>query len=186
MRRFLLLLACLASTCGALAQTAPPSTQQEWRTQLARELPLLGHRNWILIVDAAYPLQIAPGIETIDAGSNSLAVLHAVLEEIERSNHLRPLVHLDAELPFLTEADAPGISAYRRQLDDMLTGLPVERRTHEQLLQMIAEAGSQFHVLVLKTHTPLPYSSVFLRLDCKYWPAEAEQRLRQRMAKAPH
>jgi hypothetical protein len=27
----------------------------------------------------------------------------------------------------------------------------------------------------------IPYSSVFIRLDCKYWSADAEKRLRARM-----
>jgi len=36
-------------------------------------------------------------------------------------------------------------------------------------------------VLVLKTTMTIPYSSVFIRLDCKYWSADAEKRLRARM-----
>ena len=27
----------------------------DWKNKLRRELPLLGHRNWIVIADAAYP-----------------------------------------------------------------------------------------------------------------------------------
>jgi hypothetical protein len=27
----------------------------------------------------------------------------------------------------------------------------------------------------------VPYSSVFIRLDCKYWSADAEERMRSRM-----
>jgi len=27
----------------------------------------------------------------------------------------------------------------------------------------------------------IPYTSVFIRLDCKYWSAEAEKRLRENM-----
>ena len=32
-----------------------------WQEKLEEQLPLLGHRNWILIVDSAYPLQNASG-----------------------------------------------------------------------------------------------------------------------------
>jgi hypothetical protein len=38
---------------AAAAETHTP----EWQTRLRQILPLLGHRNWIMIVDSAYPLQ---------------------------------------------------------------------------------------------------------------------------------
>jgi hypothetical protein len=34
---------------------------------------------------------------------------------------------------------------------------------------------------MIKTDLALPYTSAFLELDCGYWPAEAEQKLRQKM-----
>jgi hypothetical protein len=30
----------------------------------------------------------------------------------------------------------------------------------------------------------IPYTSVFIRLDCKYWSADQEKRLREKMAKS--
>jgi hypothetical protein len=39
--------------------------QAEWQTKLAQILPLMGHRNWIMIVDSAYPLQSSAGVETL-------------------------------------------------------------------------------------------------------------------------
>jgi hypothetical protein len=38
-------------------------------------------------------------------------------------------------------------------------------------------------VLVLKTRLTIPYTSVFIRLECGYWSADAEKRLRAAMAK---
>ena len=38
-----------------------------------------------------------------------------------------------------------------------------------------------FHVLVLKTNSTLPYSSVFINLKAKYWSDQAESRLRTKM-----
>jgi hypothetical protein len=52
------------------------------------------------------------------------------------------------------------------------------------MLSQIDEAGKQYRVLVLKTTMTIPYSSVFIRLDCKYWGAEDEKRLRAKMAAA--
>jgi hypothetical protein len=91
---------------------------------------------------------------------------------------------MDAELPFLTDEDAPGVTAYRKVLISQLKGLPVESLLHDRIIASVAEAASQFHVLVLKTNLAIPYTSVFVRLDCKYWSADAESRLRAKIAAA--
>ena len=36
---------------------------------------------------------------------------------------------------------------------------------------------------MLKSRIAIPYSSVFIRLNCKYWSDDAEKRMRARMAK---
>ncbi len=40
------------------------------------------------------------------------------------------------------------------------------------------------NVLILKTKSVIPYSSVFIRLNCKYWGDDAEERLRAKMPAA--
>ncbi len=149
-------------------------------------LPLLGHRNWILIVDSAYPLQISPGIETIETGEGIPQVTSYVVKVANRSIHVRPDVYMDAELPFVNEADAPEVSRYRSQIKTVLGDHVLVSLPHEQLLQKISEAGSTYKILVLKTNETIPYSSVFLRLDCKYWSDEAEARLREAMKRTAH
>jgi len=59
--------------------TAAAVAADTWKAKLQNELPLLGHRNWIVVVDSAYPLQTAPGIETICADQNQLEVVKDVL-----------------------------------------------------------------------------------------------------------
>ncbi|MGB8096790.1 MAG: hypothetical protein WCF17_06520, partial [Terracidiphilus sp.] len=147
-------------------------------------LPLLGHRNWILIVDSAYPSQVSPGVETIETGADQLEVTRFVLDAIDHSIHVRPDVLMDAELPFIPELDAPGVTAYRAAIGKLLAGIPVESLPHEQLIRRVDEAGQTMHVLVLKTTMTVPYSSVFVRLNCKYWSDDAEKRLRRRMSDA--
>ena len=49
---------------------------------------------------------------------------------------------------------------------------------HEEILERINGAAAKYEVLVLKTATTLPYTSVFLELDCGYWNESAEARLR--------
>jgi hypothetical protein len=155
-----------------------PAPRPSWRATLDERLPLLGHRNWIVVADAAYPWQASAGIETIDTGSDHVAVVRGVLEAIAGSRHVRPVVHLDAELPFVPEAHAPGIAICRKVLAAALGGLATVSLPHEEIIALLDEAGRTFRILLLKTTLALPYTSVFVRLDCGYWSAEAEEALR--------
>lgn len=153
----------------------------DWNKKLDEAMPLLGHRNWILVVDSAYPLQTAPGIETIETNAPQMDVLRAAFAAIEHSIQVRPVVFMDAELPYVSDADAPGASAYRTQVAELLRGFPLESMRHEKIISQIDEAGKTFHILVLKTTMTIPYTSVFIRLDCKYWSDEQERSLRSKM-----
>ena len=147
-------------------------------------MPLLGHRNWILIVDSAYPFQTSPGIETIETNADQEEVVKSVLDTIHRSIHVRPDIFLDAELPFVPDEDAPGASAYRARMGDLLRSYKVESLPHEKIIASVDQAGKTFHVLVLKTNMTIPYTSVFIQLNCKYWTDDAEARLRAKMKAA--
>jgi L-fucose mutarotase/ribose pyranase (RbsD/FucU family) len=171
-------LLCLATTVGG-AQN--PKQRSEWRARLQQELPLMGHRNWIAIVDSAYPLQVSPGVETIETNSDHLEVVRAVLDELAQARHVRPVIFTDAELEHVPESDAKGVTAYREALRNMLEGKQAQSLPHEQIISKLDEAGKTFHVLVLKSTMTIPYTSVFMRLDCGYWTDEQEKRLRERI-----
>jgi D-ribose pyranose/furanose isomerase RbsD len=174
-RLFVLLLATMMFAAPVL------TAQPDWKAKVSQSLPLLGHRNWILIVDSAYPLQSSPGVETIDTNASHLDVLRYVLGAVNNSIHVRPLISMDSELPFVPDVDAPGASAYRAQIAQLLSDYTIQSIPHEKVISEIDETSKQFHVLVLKTTMTIPYSSVFIRLDCKYWSADAEKRMRARM-----
>jgi len=152
-------------------------SQNGWQQKVKDELPLMGHRNWIVIVDSAYPLQSSSGVETVETGADQLAVLDYVLGAINDSKHVRPLVHTDTELKFVPEQEAPGVERYREALKARLNSLPSDSIPHVKLIERLNETGKDFHVLVLKTNMTIPYTSVFLQLDCRYWGAESEARL---------
>ncbi|HEY1984095.1 MAG TPA: hypothetical protein VGG85_01730 [Terracidiphilus sp.] len=154
---------------------------QEWKAKLDHDLPLLGHRNWILIVDSAYPLQTSAGVETVETGAEELDVVRYVMGAIGNSIHVRPDIFMDAELPYVVEEDAPGTGAYREAIAKMFDGLDIQSEPHEKLIADVDQAGKLVHVLVLKTRLTLPYSSVFIRLNCKYWDDDAEERMRAKM-----
>ncbi len=178
------LLALTLFACAVTLHAAPPEGSTDWRAAVRSEMPLLGHRNWILVVDSAYPLQSASGIETIETGDNMTDVLRYVLGTINHSEHVRSDITLDAELPYVSEEDAPGVSQYRAEIKDLLRPYKITSLPHEKIIANIAQDSQTFHVLVLKTHLTIPYTSVFIRLNCRYWSDEAESRLRDRMTGA--
>ena len=157
-----------------------------WRQALNDRIPLFGHRNWIVVADSAYPAQSRAGIETFLSNAGHLEVLEGVLSGIAGSMHIRPIVYTDKELEFVEEADAPGISVYRKQLSGLLQEHPVEIRPHEQIISMLDQAGQIFRVLIIKTNMVIPYTSVYLQVDCRYWCADAERRLRGAMGNGIH
>jgi hypothetical protein len=178
MKRLLVLTFSLAFPLMLSAQSP------DWKAKVAESMPLLGHRNWILIVDSAYPLQSSPGVETIETGADQLEVAASVLDTINHSIHVRPNVFMDAELPFVSDQDAPGVSAYRAKAGDLLRSYKIESLPHEKVIATIDQASKTFHVLVLKTNMTIPYTSVFIQLNCKYWSDDAEARLRAKMNSA--
>jgi hypothetical protein len=159
-------------------------SDERWLVRLNQELPLLGHRNWIAVVDSAYPLQTSAGIETLETDGELLDVVRKVLSKVAQATHVRPVIFTDAELKAIPESDAPGVGYYRDQLNHMLEQYDTADRQslpHEQIIARLDDAGKTFHILVLKTHMMIPYTSVFIRLDCGYWTEEQEKRLRERM-----
>lgn len=145
---------------------------------LERFLPQFGHRNWIVVADSAYPSQARQGITTVYVGGDQLAAVRAVLAAADAAKHVQPIVHVDAELKHVPEADAPGIDAYRRALAKLLGDRQPRTEPHEKIIEKLDRAAETFQVLIFKTDMALPYTTVFLELDCGYWSAEKEARLR--------
>jgi D-ribose pyranose/furanose isomerase RbsD len=155
-----------------------------WKEKLQKELPLLGHRNWIVVADSAYPLQTAPGIETIYVAADQLEVVKGVIAELAKTKHVKPTIYTDTEMKFVAETNAPGITAYRDGLGKVLANQPVQVLPHEQIIGKLDEAGKTFKVLLIKTPQTKPYTSVFFQLECGYWNAESEKQLRDAMKEA--
>jgi hypothetical protein len=163
------------------ATKAEDTHEPAWEWELKSRLPLFGHRNWIVVADSAYPAQSKPGIETIVAGGDQVDAVRMVLENVRASVHVRANVYVDRELDFVAENDAPGIGDCRQRLLALLKGANVKQLPHDEIIAKLDECAQIFRVLILKTGLALPYTSVFFELDCGYWSAEAEQRLRDAM-----
>ncbi|MFZ2023360.1 MAG: RbsD/FucU domain-containing protein [Terracidiphilus sp.] len=152
-----------------------------WQYRLKSLLPLMGHRNWVVVADSAYPFQSNLGIETIATGVNHKQVLGRTLWAIAELAHVRVTAYLDAELKYVPEKDAPGVKAIRQDIDRLLEGQEVRELEHEQIISKLDENAKIFRILVLKSTLTIPYTSVFLELDCGYWNEEAERRMRTLM-----
>jgi len=176
-------LACLVLLLASCARETEEEADMAltWEQKLAQELPALGHRNWIVVADSAFPLQISPGIEVVVSGEDHFAVLEKVFKAVDASRHIRPRIYLDKELTYVTEDLAPGIEACRQKLDGMLKGREVVPVLHEELIARLDQVARTFRILMVKTNLALPYTSVFMELDCGYWKPESEAKTRERM-----
>lgn len=170
--------ASIAAAADATA-TGGAEAAGDWKAKLKAELPLLGHRNWIVVADSAYPAQ--KGVETIYVGGDQATAVREVLKILDGAKHVRANMLFDKELKFLNEEDAPGVQKVRDELNALGKERNAEAAPHELILQDVARAAAGYRVIVLKTDETIPYTSVFLPLDCGYWSKEAQVRLERRI-----
>jgi len=157
-------------------------SSSNWMEELRTILPFLGHRNWLLIVDKAFPAQSASGMKYIDTRQELLPTLKDVLNEISsNASHLKPIIYTDLELLCMTDTLSAGIEELRNKINDSLKDFEVKTLLHEDVFAKLSEASKLFEVIVLKTDTLKPYTSIFIELDCGYWSAERENQLRENM-----
>jgi len=177
--------ACGSEKNGKEEAVAVPKAQETkaptWEQTLATYLPALGHRNWIVVADSAFPLQISPGIETIVTGEDHFAVLDKVFKMVDGAKHIRPKIWLDKELNYVTEDLAPGADETKKKLEKALEGRGAQPVLHEDLIARLDQAGKAFKIVMVKTTLAVPYTSVFLELDCGYWPSANEAKMRGKM-----
>lgn len=151
-----------------------------WKKGFKELLPLLGHRNWVLIVDKAFPLQSSQGMKYIDTGEPLTDVLEYVLAEINEAPHLKPVIYTDRELEFMSDDLCSGVKNLRRDISGK-AGKEVKSIPHDEIFAKLDNASKLFNVAVLKTESLMPYTSVFIELDCGYWDSGKEKELKSKM-----
>ena len=171
-KNFLLATAiCLATLSGCaidMSNNGETAPKEDWKTSLEEMLPLLGHRNWIVIADMAYPLQSGEGIVTLYANEPYLDVLKTTVNMIDKAPHVFAHVYNDKELGFITEDMVKGIDDLKAGIKRAL-GPEASSAPHEELISRLDEAGKLFTVVIIKTPLTVPYTTTFLELDCDYW-----------------
>ncbi|WP_223552322.1 hypothetical protein [Aestuariivivens sp. NBU2969] len=174
---YLLFLAVFVLASCSGTNTNNINNEVSWENWLKSQIELLGHRNWIVVADAAYPLQSNSGITTILSTDDHITTIKKVNALIQQQKHIKPITFLDQELDFISEEDAQGVTSFRTVIDTLISG-KIKKEIHEDIIYKLDKASKLFNVLIIKTDYTIPYTSVFFQLDCKYWNPEAENRLR--------
>lgn len=181
------LLACL-SLPGCLQKEAATERQSRhatnWQTILQDKLPLLGHRNWIVITDMAYPLQAKEGITTLYAKEPYAEVLSHIKKMVDNSSHVYAHIYQDKELSFLEEDFCPGINQLKNEMQEILPPSEIINIEHDNLIARLDSISNLFEVVIIKTGLTKPYTSTFFELDCKYWDSGKQSTLNKRIADA--
>lgn len=178
MKRNFLYLLIMGITC--FPPTGSASGSDNWKEDLISQIPFLGHRNWIVITDMAYPLQTKPGIKTFFADESYIDILTFVYNEIEKAPHIKPIIYQDKELSVLTDRDAKGIDKLKKETNKLL-GKKVISLPHEELIKRLDEVSQMFSVIIIKSNLTIPYTSTFFELDCNYWDEKRQKSLNERM-----
>jgi len=171
----------LAGVALALLGCASQERPRPWAGRVGAELSPLGYRNWVVIADAAFPVHSRRGVRTVVVDAGIPEVLDETLQVLERVQNVTPRVYVARELSYVPNDRAPGVDPLRRRLEAALRGYPARAMEYRSMSLLLEDASNKFAVVVFKTKTTLPYSSVYIELDSGYWDAESERELRDRM-----
>lgn len=173
-RSLCLLVSILLVGCVGDSDRAKP-----WLGTLRHELSHLGARNWVVVAEAAFPIHSRRGLRVIELDGKIPDVVDAVERVIEEKCHLKPRIYVATEAASVPYDYAPGIKLYRKELEMALHGRETVQLDHKMLLRMLGNVNQTYRVLVIKTRTALPYTSVFMEMGSGYWDAESESALRE-------
>lgn len=141
----------------------------------------LGYGNWIVIAESSFPVHSRRGVRTLLVDGEIPQVLDRILTSLEYSDSVKPSFTTASELRYLSNDQAPGIDQFRSELEVALHGHPTRRMDYRALNLLLEDSSNKFAVLVIKTKTSLPYTSVFIELQSNYWDRESETELRQKL-----
>jgi L-fucose mutarotase/ribose pyranase (RbsD/FucU family) len=155
----------------------------DWKGTVNQHVNQLGYRNWIVVSEASFPAHSRTGVRQVNANAEIPDVVDYVLNALEQTQHVRPKVYLTREMRAVENDFAPGIDEMRKRIAESLHGHEPTELDQQSLITLLESANQSYDVLVIRTPTALPYTSVFLELQPGYWDAESEDRLRQRISR---
>jgi D-ribose pyranose/furanose isomerase RbsD len=165
----------LLSGCGLFNQG------NNWRGALAAQTAQLGYRNWIVVAEASFPAHSRPGVRQINANEEIPVVVDEVLRTLEQTEHVTPRIYVSREMRVVENDYAPGIDEFRKQLQGAMHAHETTELEQQSLMTLMEDTTKSFEILVIRTTTALPYTSVFMELQPGYWNADSESRLREQL-----
>ena len=187
MKRLLLLLCPILLFGGCSSSSRPAEVEvvePPWGEAVSREVNALGIQNWIIVAESSFPVVSRRGVRTIVIDAEVPEVVDYVVNELKKSEMVTPSFSTARELPFVKNDRAPGIDEFRKLLKTALNSHQVREMEHRSLTLLAHSDAAKYAVLVLKTKSALPYSSVFIELDSGYWDRDSEDKLRSDMTTA--
>ena len=122
-----------------------------------------------------------PGVRQINAYGEIPEVVDEVLRTLEQTEHVTPSIYVAREMHAVENDYAPGIDEFRKQLQGALHARETTQLEQQSLMTLMEDATKSFEVLVIRTNTALPYTSVFMELQPGYWNSDSESRLREQL-----
>ncbi|MFT4176323.1 MAG: hypothetical protein QM627_06670 [Luteolibacter sp.] len=179
--RNFLLFGLVVASFGCAAFPLAGAGKPEWQSAIDRQVQQLGYRNWIIIAEASYPAQNRHGLRQVTTNKEIPEVVDYVLQAMERTENVRPRIYVTREVRSLENDFAPGIDHFRNTVKNSMHGHETTELDQQSLITLTQDANRSFDVLVIRTPTALPYSSVYMELQPGYWDSDSESRLRQRI-----
>lgn len=176
MRKIILLVLFAAIVSCQHGSQKEDKFADHWETMLSDKMPYLGHRNWIVVTDMAYPLQTSAGVTTLYADEPYEKVLSKVKKMIDTAPHVYAHIYQDKEFSYISDSEVKGIETLRANIQ-AICGNELESMPHEKMIAQLDEAGKLFQVIIVKTPLTMPYTSTFFQLDCNYWNTAQQSKL---------
>ncbi|MGE9268636.1 MAG: hypothetical protein ACQKBY_11105 [Verrucomicrobiales bacterium] len=179
---FALISSCASERLERDRVSAAPAPRP-WADAVRREVDSMGYGNWIVVAEASFPVHSRRGVRTLVVDGEIPDILDEVVTSLDYSDSVKPFFTTAKELPFVSNDRAPGMDLFRAQLKEALHGHGTREMDYRSLGLLLESESKKFAVLVLKSKTALPYSSVFIELHSNYWDLENERAMRDRMEK---
>lgn len=154
---------------------------RDWKDPVNQQVNQLGYGNWIVVAEASFPAHSRIGARQVISDAEVPEVIDYVLKSLEQNQYLRPELYVTREMRSLENDFAPGIDYTRERIRESLHGHETTEIDQQSIITLLESANKSYDVLVIRTTTALPYTSVFIDLQPGYWDAQSEDRLRQRI-----
>lgn len=170
---------CFLSSCGT--HFSKKKSTASWVGSVDNEISSLGAYNWIIIAESSYPTSGRSGTRTLFSPERIPATLDQVLQSIDSSGHVKGRLYMAREVQQLTPDYAPGIEGFKKSLEKHLHGREIQHLPQRSLKILKESAERNFQILMVKTQTTLPYTSIYIELESGYWDSESETALRRQI-----